>query len=170
MDAMTLVEKIKVAFSDVVRDEELTLHQAQLADQGIARDISDQEWFEARKRDPEEHWADIPRASLLECDASMSHLSPQGWAYYLPAFMLLALKDADIPIWENWVTGDVLFRLTLDTKPDGLKDYYLQRFEMLDVSQKQAVAGFLEYFSGREDHYSRDADIALRKYWCQYAT
>ena len=160
--------KIKKAFAGVRRDNEKTLHQAQLADQGISRKITDEEWAAALAKDRESEWYEVNPTAIDECDASLSHLSPTGWRFYLPAYMLRAMELLELPVHKAWVPGNVVHSLALNTKHSGLKRYALARYEILTPAQVDAVAAFLTYVRDfeHEENYSReDAARALSKYW-----
>ena len=168
MNRVEVTERIKSAFAGVRRDSDMTLHQAQLADQGMSREISDAEWAAALAKDHETEWQEVNPTALAECDASLSHLSPTGWRFYLPAYMLRAMELLDLPVTKTWVPGNVVGALDLDTKHSGLKRYALTRFEILTPAQVDAVAAFLTYVRDfeHEENYSReDAARALSKYW-----
>jgi len=47
---------IDAAFAGTRRDENCTSHQVQLADESLYRQISDEEWFARKLRDPETDW------------------------------------------------------------------------------------------------------------------
>src|SRR6185437_7671477 len=85
LDLATLNATIEAAFLDVERDEDCTLHQAQLIDDAIRREISLVEWQAAKDKDPETDWRRVPEAYPDECDAALSHATPQSWRFYLPA-------------------------------------------------------------------------------------
>ena len=92
-----VIALIEAAFTDVGRDEDCTLHQAQLADQSMSREISQEEWDAEKLRDPETDWREVPAESLDECSAALSHASPQSWLFYIPAYMRRALE-----LWDEW--------------------------------------------------------------------
>ncbi len=71
-----VIALIEATFADVTRDEDCTLHQAQLADQSMSREISPEEWDAEKLHDPENDWRDVPARSLDECSAALSHASP----------------------------------------------------------------------------------------------
>src|SRR5262249_25580144 len=155
-------------FAGVRRDNELTLHQAQLTDRGISRRASDAEWAAAWAKDRETEWHEVEPVAVDECDASLSHLSPTGWRFYLPVYMLRALDLLDLPVHKSWVPGNVVHSLNPDTKRADLLGYSLSRYEVLTPAQIDAIAAFLSYVRDfeHEDNYSReDAARALSKYW-----
>ena len=59
-EARDIKRLLEVAFLGVQRDEQCTLHQAQLADQSLGRKTSREEWEAAGRLDPETDWRDVP--------------------------------------------------------------------------------------------------------------
>jgi hypothetical protein len=167
MDVSTVLSTIEAAFTGVERDEDCTLHQAQLSDQGMSREISDAEWSSAKGKDLETDWRQIPASFLDECDAALSHATPESWRFYLPAYMCRALGLLEADDLKTWLPGSIVFHLTY-TKSPGLESYVLDRFKMLNPAQVLAVKGFLEFirdYPSASASRRQDADRALRKYW-----
>ena len=165
MDLSTVDAAIEAAFLDVERDEDCTLHQAQLLDQTMSRELSEAEWQAAKDQDPEVEWRQVPAEYLDQCDAVLSHASPQSWRFYLPAYMRRALRLLDA---DTWLPGSVIFHLTYSSKAPDLASYTLERFILLNSAQGDAVRMFLEYcrdYSGQRSYYQREAELALKKYW-----
>jgi len=168
MDRVRLDGIIEAAFMGVLRDDECTLHQAELIDHSPERDVSDAEWLHAKEIDVATDWREVPSAALDQCGAAMSHATPNSWRFYLPAYMRRALGLLDATILETWIPGSVLSHLTFSQKYAGQVPYLLERFETLNDAQGKAVCAFLEYV--REypcvvAPYRQDADLALRQYW-----
>ena len=166
MDIATVDAAIEAAFAGVERDEECTLHQAQLRDHTLDREIAETEWDEAKARDRATDWLDVPDADLDECDAALSHATPECWRFYLPAYMRRALRLLDASITETWFPGSVVSHLSCPSK--SLEGYVLERFELLNAAQQKAVRTFLEYirdYPAPRTSYRREAEIALQRYW-----
>ncbi len=161
--ALSLLDR---AFVGTKRDEDCTLHQAQLADQSLSREISQEEWDAEKLRDPETNWRDVPATSIDECPAALSHASPQGWLFYLPAYMRYALELLAADVLEAAdLPSSVIFHLTYNDKPP-LQGYVLDRFEQLTASQEHAVVAFLECFRDHSRPWlSKSADEALSTFW-----
>ena len=107
------IASIVEAFRGVDRDDAFTLHEAQLADQGLGRRISAKELADAKRLDPQQDWRDIPGSALEECNAALSHLSAGGWRFYIPAYMLHALALLEQGNTTSYLPGSVVFHLTL---------------------------------------------------------
>lgn len=160
METSALVEQIKAAFP-LLPLPKMSLHQSQLADQGMAREISEAEWAAAGALDAGRTWDSFTDEELAACDAALSHLDGTGFAYYLPAYLLLALRhfavEWDHPAWA--ITGSTVFVVT------HRSDYNLARFAQLSVEQVAAVKAFLEAAAASPTDNAQDARIALQRYW-----
>jgi uncharacterized protein DUF6714 len=169
MELADVTRLIEQAFVGTKRDEECTLHQAQLADQSMSREITDEEWESARGRDSQLDWRDVPSAYLDECDAALAHLSPQGWHFYLPAYLRRALELLEVDLLSTWLPGSVIFFLNFPPPSKGLDWYRLERFKRLSTDEVRAVVAFLEYVVANPTNdvpsYSEDAARALKRYW-----
>lgn len=168
MTAQQLTEAIEQAFAGVQRDPDQSLHQAQLDDQSIAREISAEERGRAALLDDHTDWHEVSESELQECPDAMSHLLPASWVFYLPAYMRAAIGLLDKPLWKADLPHRVLFSLTYRDNYPGIGQYYLARFERLTSAQFEAVRQFLmfvEQNAAGQNFYSRDATEALRSYW-----
>src|ERR1700731_2877099 len=92
MDVADALAKIRTAFPERPLPE-MTLRQAQLADQTMSREITEEEWRREGERDRGGEWTQIDDATLRECDAALSFLDEEGFVYYLPAFPTVALRQ-----------------------------------------------------------------------------
>jgi Family of unknown function (DUF6714) len=141
---------------------EMSLHQAQLADQSMTREISDDEWERTGDLDAGRSWKDFSDDELLVCDAALSHFDEPSFAYYLPAYLIFALRhfaaEWKEPAWH--VVHSAVFSVTHRTA------YALSRFKKLSPEQREAIVGFLKFFaSHRTDGIGSDAEKALTRYW-----
>lgn len=149
-----LKQQIEAAFADAIKPE----------DDRIGYDPHDGESQELAYAFKGKHWKDIPREDLQY--NSSTFLSPEGFRYYLPAYLLAALDDH----------GDLLPRSVYGLMPDppdrpstdGLSEWQRTRFEPLSPLQKHAVRAFLEYV---RDKFSQNfpeshaPGAALERYW-----
>ena len=170
MNKQRLIALLLDAFAGVPRDDFLTLHEAQIEDQSLGRSISKEELTAARALDTHESWTEVPGHFLDECDAALSHLSPEGWLFYLPAYMRRAIELIDLPLWESALALDVVFHLTLPDLNSGNRELALKRFALLNEVQVTAVAAFLRFLGANAPMTSgltinsRPAE-ALESYW-----
>lgn len=158
MDIVTVDATIEAAFAGVERDEECTLHQAQLRDHTLDREIADREWHEAKERDQATDWRDVPDDDLDESDAALSHATPECWRFDLPAYMRRALRLLDASILETWFPGSVVSHLGYPSKP--LEGHILPRFELLNTAQQKAVRAFLGFLDTSHSRYARRCRIS----------
>ena len=159
---------IDEAFIGVQRDEDCTLHHAQLLDCTMDWEISEGEWNDAKRRDPETDWRAVPASSIDECDAALSHATSQSWLFYMPAYMKRALELLDADLLMTWLPGSVIFHLTYDNKDPGLGWRSIERFRQLTTQQNDAVVAFLNYivaYPVKRTSYAREAAEALNRYW-----
>lgn len=171
MSMIQVIECLERAFTDVARDPEQSLHQAQLTDQGIHREISPKEWRTAGLLDAALEWHEVDDTDIEACDAALSHMTPISWRFYIPAYMRLTLKTLDKPIWETDVPHQTLFSLALEDSYPGMREYRMERFQTLNQEQHEAVCTFLVYIrdnASENEFHSRDAEIALEKYWGKF--
>jgi hypothetical protein len=169
---------IEAAFAGVARDPEQSLHQAQLTDQGMSRRIPGSEWAAAGRRDRESKWTEVPAEALDECDAALSHCTPESWRFYLPAYLCRSLALFVPPNYSTDMLHSVLFHLTChgDDNP-GMRSYSLERYQSLTPLQHKAVRRFLELVvreslelvETTNDHWLTydHAKKALESYWSE---
>src|SRR5438034_9854564 len=137
MDAEAMLNSIRDAFPERPLPD-MTLRQAQLADQGMSCEITEEQWRAEGDRDRLTVWTQIDDVTLEECDAALSHLSEEGFVYYLPAFLTLAARQlaAGTAAKSNSFSG-IVFHLTLVRE-----NYSLARLKRLTGSQIQVVIAF----------------------------
>jgi len=157
---MELLNSIQAAFP-VTPLPPMTLHQGQLEDESIRRDIGDGEWQGAAKRDAGETWAMLSDTSLMECSCALSHFDEQSFIYHLPAFLAFAVHHVAAPFLtvEQNLVGSVVFAVT-DRSP-----YSVARFVRLTPGQRAAVVSFLRFMQFHSQRHGEDAQKALERYW-----
>lgn len=77
MDSEELIAQIEKAFPTHPIPER-TLRQSTLSDQGMSRDISEEEWESAGRIDRDVPWTAISDDDLMECKDGVAHLWGQG--------------------------------------------------------------------------------------------
>jgi hypothetical protein len=140
----------------------ISLHQAHLADDSMAREISDMEWQAAAKIDADRTWQDYSDQELLLCDAALAHFDETSFVYYIPAFLGFAVRHCDAPLTDpvGSLVGSAVFSVTHRTP------YSLGRFKRLSIDQRNAVIAFLEFIAAHGQHGdATDAQKALLRYW-----
>lgn len=161
MDANQVLGLIEAAFP--LRPlPDMSLHQAHLADDSMAREISDSEWQAAGKLDVNRTWQDYSDQELLSCDAALAHFDETSFVYYIPAFLDFAVRHYDEPLTSplGTLVGSAVFSVTHRTP------YSLGRFKRLSPHQRNAVIAFLEFIVAHGQHGDEtDAQKALSRYW-----
>ncbi|MFO1435653.1 MAG: DUF6714 family protein [Gammaproteobacteria bacterium] len=161
MEANKILEMIAAAFP-LLPFPEMSVHQAQLADQSMSREIPKREWEDARKLDENKTWRDYSDDELMTCDAALAHLEESSFVYYLPAYLSFGVRHCGVswPAPEESLLGSVVFAVTHRTP------YTLGRFKRLSPQQREAVVAFLELVSEKgNDHERPQAQKALTRYW-----
>jgi hypothetical protein len=140
----------------------VSLHQAHLADDSMAREISDREWEAAARLDASRTWQDYSDEELLSCDKALAHFDETSFVYYIPAFLALAVRhcDATLTAPVASLVGSVVFSVTHRTP------YSLGRFKQFSSDQRNVVVAFLEFIAARgRQSDAGDARKALSRYW-----
>jgi uncharacterized protein DUF6714 len=160
MDIADALATIRAAFPEQPLPE-MTLRQAQLGDQTMSREITDDEWRNEGERDRGIVWTQLEETMLRECDAALSFLDEDGFVYYLPAFLTAALRQiaAGKSDLDDLVTGAVSH--VTNTK----NNYALARLKRLSDAQIDAVVGFLHVVQAHGGFDDERAGDALRSYW-----
>ena len=141
---------------------ETTLRQYAISDEGIRRDISDEEWEAARRIDGDIPWTELPASGLVASRVGLAFLDDQDFVYYLPAFPRFAYERIDthmVPDEEECFSS-ALFAVS------DFSNYNLSRLKKLSDDQTYCVVQFLNYVAHSLDRF--DADIArkaLNDYW-----
>lgn len=161
MEASQVIAAIHKAFP-LEPFPEISLHQAQLADQSMSREITEREWNEAGQADAGRAWSDFSDQDLMACDSALSHFDETSFVYYLPAFLLFAVRHCSVT-WPNpaeRLFGSVVFAVTHRTP------YSLSRFKRLSTEQRAVVVAFLELVANIGNDQERpQAEKALLRYW-----
>jgi len=139
----------------------VSLRQAVLADQGISRQITDQEWEAERQLDGQLHWSELSDESLVACRDGLAHLTEESFAYYLGAFLSFAIRniDANLVGLSGELLGSVVFSVT------NRSNYNLGRLKRLSDAQIDCVIQFLAFVSQHSETHASAATKALARYW-----
>src|SRR5689334_23041037 len=140
---------------------DMTLQEAELADHTLSREIGDAEWEAARDAGKSLTWKQVSLDVLLSCSAALSHLSKDGFVYFVPAYMRAALahRANPQPRTEALLTSTV-FQLTHTGS-----NYSLSRLKAFSGNQMQAVIAFLQDIAKVADFDGREARLSLERYW-----
>jgi hypothetical protein len=143
------VEEIEAAFGGLAPPGDNALLHPQ------CRDDNDIAEFYGAPR-----WQDLPGDFLVRNYAAPSFFSPAGFRYYLPAFMVWSLQNAESP---EYLAEATLRAFDPGVPGDPLHDFQASKFALFDAAQRRAVAAFLAAFRGEPD-LGEIAEAAL-KYW-----
>jgi hypothetical protein len=157
---MELLSSIQAAFP-IAPLPSMTLHQGQLSDESIRREISEAEWQQAAMQDSNQTWATLSDAALIECLCALSHFDEQSFIYHLPAFLGFAIRNIAAPFLtrEQRLVAAVVFAIT------DRSTYSLARYFLLTSSQRAAVVSFLQFMRLYSRQHGHDAQKALERYW-----
>ena len=155
-----IIADIELAFGDVRRGDGVTLHQARVKDDyGSA-----QEEAEARKKDTDTRWQEIPESWIERLGDALTFVDdPEGFRYYLPAFMIWILNNYEE---SDAVAADQVASLLGDYV---LPRQMLNRCRLFTHAQMRAVARFLQCFAGfADDTWAQYARKALDQHWHKF--
>jgi hypothetical protein len=160
--ADNVIETIQLAFAGVPHGE-VRLHEAQVIDNyGSAKERA-----EARRLDTQSSWNRVSDSEIEECTSALCHLDPEGWKFYVPAYMIWSLRNYRVS--DSLVSDHTIYTFNLPEDDARLRDYHLARFRLLDDVQSRAVCRFLRYMAANDDRTDgRVANEALKKYWERY--
>ena len=161
MEAQQLIDILEAAFP-LGPLPEMSLHQAQLADQSMSREISEKEWDAAGAVDAGRNWQEFADEELMVCEVALAHLEEEAFVYYLPAFLRFAVRHcaAGWPDPTESLVGSAVFSVT------HRSPYSLGRYKRLNPEQRAAVVAFLEFMAENgNDNERPQAEKALKRYW-----
>jgi hypothetical protein len=143
---------------------EQTLRQTTLSDQGMSRDISDEEWEGAGRIDRDMPWTALSDDDLMECKDAVAHLWGPGLTYYLGALLRFAVRhlDAGMRAREWDLVHSVVF---LTTYKYAERRDFERHWAWLNADQIEVVRGFLEWVAARSEQFRDDARRALERHW-----
>ncbi len=161
MDSAALLKQLREAFP-VDPVPEMTLHQGQLTDQGIAREIPESEWKAEGEKDRHITWPAFDAQDLVNCEAALSHLDENSFVYYLPAFLTFAVHNLNS---ESFAHGRAVNSAVCAVTQRS--NYNLARLKRLSDSQIDAVISFLRFVRDNDKGhtYGDLATKALQRYW-----
>jgi len=149
---------IRNAFNNVLIEDGMTIHEADL--EGAFTDDSVR--IEARKKDKESSWNDVPDWKLERYYTAPAFLDKKGFRFYLPAFMIWCLKFGKTS--DSLTIDNLANYLTLDNND------YLNKFSFLDTNMSYSVHRFLEHLSKYYRQNYTAAIKALNGYWRKFSS
>jgi hypothetical protein len=166
MEADELIALIERAFPTQPFPER-TLRQATLSDQGMSREISEEEREAAGRIDRNVSWTALTDNDLMECEAGISHLWGPEFAYYLGALLRFAVRHLEASIWtrEGSLVSSIIHNVTNEPSNERVRQYIHDRWGALDAAEIEVVRRFLDYVTARSHHYRTETSRALARYW-----
>jgi hypothetical protein len=123
-----LIRAIEDAWREVARPEnDRLLHPR-------CRDDNDIAWLY-----PIDHWADLVTADLEPDYASLSFLSPEGFRYFLPVYLIWSLRHLDS---DSVVLDSLAFHFT--PGPPHLEEFRQSKYSTFSQDQLQLVEATLD--------------------------
>lgn len=163
MEADTLTKLIEDAFPTCPMPEQ-TLRQTTLSDQGMAREISDEEWEAASRIDRDVPWTALSDDELMERRDAVAHLWGPTLTYYLGALLRFTVRHLDASILaREWELAHAVLFLTTYNHADR-RDFD-RHWAWLNASQIEVVRSFLEHVAARSDGFRANASRALDRFW-----
>ena len=168
-----LIQEIEAAFSDTKLGNGISLRQGRDMDNYINLDINP-----LNETDIIDDWKNVTE-EYLQYRVGISYLDPEGFRYYLPAFMRQIIREIAIPVLESseYSLGDdrtnsVIFHLTPHPQPH-LYARQMMRFVLFSPVQSQTIARFLQMMVEYnamidQDYISEMAQKALDTYWGKF--
>jgi hypothetical protein len=156
----SIVQFIEDAFRDV------SLKSGTRLDQCMDDCTSDEVIRKLHAIKPRKRWQDIPRQDIETHGMGLSFLDPAGTLFHLPAFMRASLQLwQESPYLDFLDSGMLLYGLKDGPRSAG---YHKNSFLLLDHSQHQAVAAYLQFVALAGDVFfsrSKDACEGLTNGW-----
>jgi hypothetical protein len=152
-----LIKQITKAFEGVTRDGGVSLHEARAIDDYEG----EQGRAEARKKDTDCRWQDVPDEWIEYFYDVFSFFDAKGFRYYIPAYMIWVLKN-----YRSSPSSSVDFTIYALGIYEDVDDPYA-RFRLLNAKQSEAVCNFLKLMAthGVDWVDTRVAKKALNQYW-----
>jgi hypothetical protein len=114
-----------------------------------------------------ETWAAISAEDIADESSALTAVTPNGWRFLLPAYMVWNLNHYDARTDSNTV-DNVVSNLTRDTSQD---EHIAAGFNSLSRQQVLAVDAFLTFIAAQthDPYLAADAAKARASYWAQAA-
>lgn len=170
MDTSQLEEIIKVAFKDVKLEDGVSLRQAEVMD-NYGEGVTLQEFYALPQQEITDNSQEIPDEVIKRYNY-LAHMDAKGFRYYIPAFMLTAMRECLLELAYNYCSET--FAMTVSSlypEPDHLSDYNMMHYSFLNSAQRAAIAHFLSWVQITVPGSSEDqimAERAIRNFWHKY--
>lgn len=142
-----LIDQINNAFQYVTREGGISIREAHVIDDYG----SEQEQREARAEETDSHWSEVDVETLDPGGSALSFVDPIGFRYYLPAYMVYALKsDYGDALGEEIVDSNVFDSTIFKLNASALRDqdhteHQRKRFALFTPKERTCIARFLAF-------------------------
>jgi hypothetical protein len=156
-----LIHRIHAAFAEVRREDGITLHEAiALDDYATAAECQ-----QARRLDTDQHWTEIPDVWLEQFDSALCFLDAKGFRYYIPAYLIWALKHYRES--RSFSIDSTIYAFLTQS---NLAAHQHAKWALLNPTQAEAIASFLQFWVDYGENYvdQRAAAKALEQYWSRF--
>ncbi len=146
-----VIRQIEQAFADVAYpgDDEM-LHPDCMDDMDIAAYYGSVSW------------ADLPATTIAQESAALSFVSPAGFQFLLPAYMIWTLRN----LTSGWASVEhTIWSLHPGWSRPELHDFQVSKFALISDEQRKAIIAFLAALAEEADDLGDDARSALESHW-----
>lgn len=160
---LALLQKIERVFRNVSREGGVTLHEAEVIDNCG----SDKERRQARSKDTDARWQDLPDKLIERHYSILSFLDTKGFRYYLPAYMRWSLKHFQV---SDSATSDFTIYALAPHGKGKFSNTDCERFATFTPEQCVVICQFLRFMATLSDGKADEAAAqnALDAHWGQY--
>lgn len=148
-----IIQEIKTAFGDMPYP-------------GTERIVNDLQGYDLERKQIKEefsryeNWQDVPRELLLQERDALPLFEPQGFRFYLPAYMLFSVEDYE---GADTIPESIVHSLTLPDAGTELYEFVRERLVLFGEEQRMAILLFLEYL---EHSHAEDFTELCMGGWC----
>ena len=163
MTTEQIVSEIEQAFGSVTRGGGVTLYETDVLDSCG----SEKERIKARKKNTEKRWQDVPDQDIEDHQSALCFLDPEGFRYYLPAYMRWSLRHFKS---SDSLSSDSTIYALGPSGNKGVTDWNRARWGVFTQRQCQVILSYLRFMIEQgEDHAdSVMAELAINAYWNQF--
>lgn len=168
MNTNELRNLLLTAFGGVRLEDGISIRQAKACDiyspDGNGEELPEEEFTAIRRDEIIDDWTAIPFHEL-ESYPYLAYLDAKGFRYYIPAFLLSLLVNADRGSMRVIATLSSFF----PTRDMWL--YLTSKYELLNGAQRSAIATVLFHLQSHPDINFSDQRLisaGLQAYWRQY--
>jgi hypothetical protein len=172
-----LLAEIATAFQGVSREGGVSLSESWVIDNYGSLE----EQAEARRKDTELSWQEVPKDDICHGYSCLSFLDPIGLHYYIPAYCTWYITYMDYQDPEHPSAGSNTFAWLLYTLGSTSEDRS-EMYRLFTPDQGRAIAHFLQFIQDCDADWSAepglewhafvelgdDAGHALERYWGKF--